>query len=189
MNFLYRQPRGWFSTSVLHPLCITVHLSPRARRALSIKQRSAQLSAYAYVVLQRSHAYVHCEAHRNQTSFMELQMQMRWRVPTWLVHATISRKFNTLPLFLHSVTQLWSGSTLMQECFKNINPVNIAVLAQYRRTEVIAGMVPVHHCFTATFVTVFYRFAHRHFTGPVLVNCYPTGISRHNYITLPVSYM
>ena len=50
-------------------------------------------------------------------------------------------------------------------------------------------MVPVHHCFTATFVTVIYRFAHRHFTGPVLVNCYPSGISQHNYITLPVSYM
>ena len=69
-------------------------------------------------------------------------------------------------------------------------PVNIVVLEQYRpSTEVIAGMVPVHHCFTATFVTVIYRFAHRHFTGPVLVNCYPTGISRYNYITLPVSYM
>ena len=71
-----------------------------------------------------------------------------------------------------------------------ICPVNIVVLEQYRpSTEVIAGMVPVHHWFTATFVTVIYRFAHRHFTGPVLVNCYPTGISRHNYITLPVSYM
>ena len=43
--------------------------------------------------------------------------------------------------------------------------------------------------FYATFVTVIYRFAHRHFTGAVLVNCYPTGSSRHNYITLPVSHM
>ena len=74
--------------------------------------------------------------------------------------------------------------------YLHIYPVNIVVLEQYRpSTEVIAGMVPVHHCFTATFVTVIYRFAHRHFTGPVLVNCYRAGISRHNYITLPVSYM
>ena len=58
-----------------------------------------------------------------------------------------------------------------------MHPVNIAVLAQYQpSTEVIAGMVPVHHRFTATFITVFYRFAHRHFTGPVLVTA-----------TLPVS--
>ena len=77
-------------------------------------------------------------------------------------------------------------------CWRNEKnfPVNIAVLEQYRpSTEVIAGMVPVHHCFTATFITVIYGFAHRHFTGLVLVNCYPTSISRHNYITLPASYM
>ena len=30
------------------------------------------------------------------------------------------QKENLIPLFLHSAIQFWSGSTLMQECFKNI---------------------------------------------------------------------
>ena len=96
-------------------------------------------------------------------------------------------KTSVSPLF---ITLLYYTVTFSTELSHNSIPVNIVVLEQYRpSTEVIAGMVPVHHCFTATFVTVIYRFAHRHFTGPVLVNCYPTGISQHNYITLPVSYM
>ena len=37
--------------------------------------------------LQRSHAYVYCKAHRNQTSFMEPYMQMRWRA-TPLIQCT-----------------------------------------------------------------------------------------------------
>ena len=45
---------------------------------------------YVYISLQRSHAYAHCEAHRNKTSFMERQMQMRWHGPTWFVHVSIS---------------------------------------------------------------------------------------------------
>ena len=105
---------------------------------------------------------------------------------SWTSHNGILYHDTNVPEACRSSAQRMSvEDSKMQYC-----PVNIEVLEQYRpSTEVIAGMVPVHHCFTATFVTVIYRFAHRHFTGPVLVNCYPTGISRHNYITLPVSYM
>ena len=56
------------------------------------------------------------------------------------------------------------------------------------------GTIPAQYrgyCRDGTGPPLFYchHFAHRHFTGPVLVNCYPTGISRHKYITLIVSYM
>ena len=45
------------------------------------------------------------------------------RLYTWVFCASTYlhlQKENLIPLFLHSAIQFWSGSTLMQECFKNI---------------------------------------------------------------------
>ena len=65
----------------------------------------------------------------------------------------------------HTLPWQWSLIT--------ISPVNIVVLEQYRpSTEVIAGMVPVHHWFTATFVTVIYRWAKTYIPR----FCSPVGI-------------
>ena len=78
-------------------------------------------------------------------------------------------------------TTLWSMNEPSKHCSTGTIP------AQYRGYCRNGTGPPLLCVITATFVTVIYRFAHRHFTGPVLVNCYPAGISRHNYITLPVS--
>ena len=42
------------------------------------------------------------------------------RMRTLCKHIFASAERNLIPLFLHSAIQFWSGSTLMQECFKNI---------------------------------------------------------------------